>query len=135
MDRTRDVDSIPAPAWDLMPMENYLSRGLNYHIQRGRTIPMLATRGCPYRCTFCSNPAMWGNFWGPRDPAKVVDEIEDYINRYQASNFIFSDLTAVIKKSAIIGFCEEIKKRNLDITWQLPTTRTESLDKDTLRLM
>tara|TARA_B100000809_G_C14903940_1_gene447288 strand:- start:409 stop:681 length:273 start_codon:yes stop_codon:yes gene_type:complete len=90
---------------------------------------MLATRGCPYRCTFCSNPAMWGNFWGPCDPAKVVDEIEDYINRYQTSNFIFSDLTAVIKKSAIIGFCEE---KNLDITWQLPTTRTESLDKDTL---
>ena len=24
MDRTRDVDSIPAPAWDLMPMENHL---------------------------------------------------------------------------------------------------------------
>ena len=80
MDRIRDVDSIPAPAWDLMPMENYLSRGLNYHIQRGRTIPILATRGCPYRCSFCSNPAMWCNFWGPRDPAKVVGEIEDYIN-------------------------------------------------------
>ena len=29
MDRIRDVDSIPAPAWDLMPMENYLSCGLN----------------------------------------------------------------------------------------------------------
>ena len=57
MDRSRDVDSSPAPAWDLLPMENYLTRG--------RTIPILATRGCPYRCTFCSNTALWCNFWGP----------------------------------------------------------------------
>ena len=53
--RVNEIDKIPFPAWDLFPIDNYLSRNLNYHIQRGRTIPMLASRGCPYKCTFCSN--------------------------------------------------------------------------------
>lgn len=106
------------PAWDLIPVENYLSRGLNYHLQRGRTMPMLATRGCPYKCTFCSNPNMWGPTWLPRDPKLVVDEMELYIKKYGATNFIFSDLTAVIKKGVVVDFCREIIRRKLNVTWR-----------------
>lgn len=134
-ERINDINSLPIPAWDLTPMENYLSRGLTYHIQRGRTIPMLASRGCPYRCTFCSNNNMWGNPWMPRNPKLVVDEMEDYIRRYSAANFVFSDLTAVVRKDSIVELCNEILNRKLDITWQLPTLRTESINKETLQLM
>lgn len=134
-DRIKGLDELPLPAWDLIPVENYLSRGLNYHLQRGRTMPMLATRGCPYKCTFCSNPNMWGPTWLPRDPKLVVDEMELYIKKYGATNFIFSDLTAVIKKGVVVDFCREIIRRKLNVTWQLPTTRSESLDLETLTLM
>lgn len=134
-DRITDIDTIPLPAWDLMPMENYLSRGLNYHIQRGRTIPMLASRGCPYKCTFCSNTNMWRNNWRARNPKLVADEMEYYVKRYSANNFVFSDLTAVVRKDKIIELCNEILNRNLSITWQLPTLRGESLDYDVLKLM
>lgn len=133
--RIRDIDKVPLPAWDLTPMENYLSRELNYHIRRGRTIPMLATRGCPYNCTFCSNSNMWGAPWVARNPVLVVDEMEYYINRYKADNFVFSDLTAVVKRSDIVDFCNEIIKRGINITWQLPTLRTECVDYDVLKLM
>lgn len=133
--RIKGLDQLPLPAWDLIPVENYLSRGLNYHLQRGRTMPMLATRGCPYKCTFCSNPNMWGTAWLPRDPKLVVDEVELYIKQYGATNFIFSDLTAVIKKRVVVDFCREIIRRKLDVTWQLPTTRSEALDLETLMLM
>lgn len=133
--RIKDIDMIPLPAWDLTPMENYLSRGLTYHIRRGRTIPMLATRGCPYKCTFCSNSNMWSNPWLPRNPKLVVDEIELYIKHYKADNFVFSDLTSVVDKKNIVSLCGEILSRKINITWQLPTLRTEAIDFDILRLM
>lgn len=133
--RIKDINRIPQPAWDLTPMENYLARELNYHIRRGRTIPMLATRGCPYKCTFCSNSNMWGNPWIARDVVLVIDEMEDYIHRYRANNFVFSDLTAVINKENIVNLCNEILNRKLDITWQLPTLRTEAIDYSILKLM
>ncbi len=133
--RISDINKIPLPAWDLTPMENYLSRHLNYHIRRGRSIPMLATRGCPYKCTFCSNSNMWGNPWVARNPKLVVDEMEHFINRYKANNFVFSDLTTVVNRENIVNLCYEIINRKLNITWQLPTLRTEAVDYDVLRLM
>lgn len=134
-ERIRAIDTIPRPAWDLSPIDNYLSRQLNYHIQRGRTMPMLASRGCPYGCTFCSNANMWGSRWVARKPELIVDEMEYYIRQYRANNFVFSDLTAVVKKENILVLCNEILKRRLNITWQLPTLRTEAIDYDTLKLM
>ena len=133
--RIKDVDKIPMPAWDLIPLENYLSRNLNYHIKRGRTIPMLATRGCPYNCTFCSNSNMWGAPWLVRNPKLVVDEMEYYIARYNANNFVFSDLTAVVTRESIVNLCNEIIERKINITWQLPTLRTEAVDCNVLKLM
>lgn len=133
--RIQDLDRLPLPAWDLTPLEHYLARSLNYHLQRGRTIPMLASRGCPYQCTFCSNFTMWRTPWVERSPQRIADEIETYLARYQATNFVFSDLTAVVRKDHIVAFCYEILRRGLRITWQLPTLRTESLDRATCALM
>lgn len=133
--RIKDIDKIPAPAWDLIPMENYLSRSLSYHIARGRTIPMLATRGCPYRCSFCSNTNMWGVPWIARNPKRVVDEMEFYVHHYGAENFLFSDLTVVVRKEFIVDLCNEILKRKIKVTLQFPMLRTESVDGDVLKLM
>ena len=100
------------------------------------TVPILATRGCPYQCTYCSAPNMWLPRWIPRDPIKVVDEIEYYSKNFSAKNFPFQDLTAIIKKEWIKAFCEEIIKRNLNITWQLPTgTRSEAIDDEIASLL
>lgn len=133
--RICDVDTIARPAWDLIPLENFLSRGLNYHLARGRTIPVVATRGCPYQCTFCSNAGMWGQQWVERSASDLADEIEGYVVKYRAQNFIFSDLTAVVSAGGMVEFCEELIKRDLKITWQLPTLRTESLNRENLSLM
>ena len=98
-------------------------------------MPILATRGCPFQCTFCSSPSMWTTRYIMRNPKDIVDEIEWLIREYKANDFEFFDLTAIIKKSWILEFCNEIKKRNLNnITWQLPVgTRTESLDEEVLK--
>lgn len=133
--RIKEIDGIALPAWDLTPMENYLSRGMNYHVRRGRTIPLLATRGCPYKCTFCSNSNMWGSPWIAREPQAVAEEMRGYVERYKAKNFVFSDLSAVVSKEPIIKLCNEIIRRNIPVTWQLPTLRTEVVDRSILELM
>lgn len=86
------------------------------------TIPLLATRGCPYQCRFCSAPNMWAPRWIPRDPVKVVDEIQYYVEHFGARNFPFQDLTAIVRKDWIVAFCREILRRGLDIRWQRRTS-------------
>jgi len=134
--RIRALDDIPWPAWDLVPLENYLDHGLGYGVNRGRSMPMIATRGCPYQCTFCSNPEMWTTRWYARDPEKVLDEIQAYRDRYGATNFDFYDLTAIVKRSWIIQFTKRILERKMAFTWQLPSgTRSEAIDDEVSRLL
>jgi radical SAM superfamily enzyme YgiQ (UPF0313 family) len=79
---------------------------------------------------------MWMPRWIPRDPVKVVDEIESYVKRYGAGNFPFQDLTAIIQKEWIKAFCEELVRRKLNIRWQLPTgTRSEAIDPEVAQLL
>jgi anaerobic magnesium-protoporphyrin IX monomethyl ester cyclase len=134
--RVRELDEIPWPAWDLIPIRNYLDRGFGFGVNRGRSMPMMASRGCPYQCTFCSNPSMWTTRWIARDPDLLLDEMGFYIENYGVENFDFYDLTAIVKKSWIVDFCRKIESRGLKFTWQLPSgTRTEAIDDEVAQLL
>jgi radical SAM superfamily enzyme YgiQ (UPF0313 family) len=134
--RARISGRIAPPRWDLVPLERYLDGGWSFGVDRGRTIPVLATRGCPYRCTFCSSPKMWTTRYTARPPEEVVDEIAGYQARYRVENVDFYDLTAIIRRDWILGFCDAILKNGLRVLWQLPSgTRSEALDEEVLRMM
>ena len=135
--RRTELDEISFPDWKNFEVKKYHdNRFVGGMYSENITIPILATRGCPYQCTYCSAPNMWLPKWIPRDPIKVVDEITYYKKVFNAKNFPFQDLTAIIKKDWIKTFCQEIIKRKLNITWQLPTgTRSEAIDDEIAELL
>ena len=129
--RIRAIDEIPQPSWGMWPVENYIELELTHGINLGRCMPLLASRGCPYQCTFCSSPQMWTTLWKARSPELVIAEIKQYMQEYGATNFDFYDLTAIVKKSWIVEFCKLLERERLDITWQLPSgTRSEAIDSE-----
>jgi anaerobic magnesium-protoporphyrin IX monomethyl ester cyclase len=129
--RTLAVDDLPRPAWHLFDLRTYYDHRLMNGIDYGYSIPILATRGCPYSCTYCASPGMWGTKWIARDPVAVVDEIEHYVREYGANNFPMQDLTAIIRRDWVIAFCREIIARGLDVRWQFPSgTRCEVIDDE-----
>ena len=134
--RIRELDAITPPAWDLVPLDNYLDHGFGFGVNRGRCIPMLASRGCPYECTFCSNPTMWTTRWIARSPDLLLDEMRQYIERYRVENFDLYDLTAIVRRDWIVEFCQKIVRSGLRFTWQLPSgTRSEAIDAEVSRLL
>ncbi len=135
--RNQRVDDIPYPAWRHFAYRVYSDHHYIAAMDTHRlNLPLLATRGCPYQCTFCSSPNTWSPQWIPRDPLKVVDEIEHHVRTYGASSFPFQDLTAVIRRDWIVVFCSEIIRRGLDIRWQMPSgTRAEAVDAEVADLM
>lgn len=134
--RTRQLDAVPRPAWDLFPLDEYWRYADFYGVHRGRSMLVLATRGCPYRCSFCSSPQMWTTRYVVRDPDDVADEIADYVNEFGVKNINFADLTAITKRKWTLQFCEALDKRVSGITWQLPVgTRAEALDAEVLQAL
>ncbi|MEX1366185.1 MAG: radical SAM protein [Nannocystaceae bacterium] len=129
--RLSDLDRWPRPAWDLFPLEPYLRGRGHGGVARGRSLPVLTTRGCPYRCTFCSSPSMWTTRYERRDPEQVVDEIEQLVTRYGVRNVDLQDLTALLTKRWLMELCDALIERGLEVTWQMPSgTRCEAIDQD-----
>jgi anaerobic magnesium-protoporphyrin IX monomethyl ester cyclase len=134
--RVRRLDELPWPDWNGIPIERYLEYGHGYGVTRGRVMPMLASRGCPYRCTFCSNPGMWGKLWNVRSPADVVAEMKYYVEHHGVTHITFWDLTMVIRKEWMIEFMQLLRKEKLGVEWSIPSgTRSESLDAEVASLM
>jgi anaerobic magnesium-protoporphyrin IX monomethyl ester cyclase len=134
--RVRDIGSIPWPAWNLFPMDKYYEHSMVYGVDRGKSVPIMATRGCPFSCTFCSSPDMWGTTYSMRDPEDVANEIEFMQKNYAIVNFDFFDLTAIIDKKWIIRFCKIILERDIKMTWQIPAgTRSEAITDEVAHLL
>jgi len=79
---------------------------------------------------------MWTTRYVMRSPADVADEIAHGVETYGATSIDFLDLTAIVKRSWILEFTQELKRRRLSVTWQLPSgTRSEALDAEVLRAL
>ncbi len=129
--RIRDIDNIALPDWSDLPLEAYMEGGYGHGVNLGRSMPLMATRGCPFQCTFCSSPGMWTTRWEARSPQLVFDEMVMYLEKYDVANFDLYDLTAIIKKDWIVKFTDIIFASDYTFTWQIPSgTRSEALDAE-----
>ncbi|MCB1003602.1 MAG: B12-binding domain-containing radical SAM protein [Acidimicrobiales bacterium] len=131
---TKALPDVPRPAWDLFPLDQYFRFADSFGVNRGRSMPVLATRGCPYKCSFCSSPQMWTTRYVVREPEEVAEEIAGYVERYGVRNVNFADLTAITKRQWTLRFCDALEAKAPGLIWQLPVgTRAEALDAEVLQ--
>jgi anaerobic magnesium-protoporphyrin IX monomethyl ester cyclase len=122
-----DLDSLPAPAYHLLPLDSY-------H-RMGKTIfPIVTSRGCVQWCDFCSTVRMFGRGYRVRSPKKVVDDMEMLHNKYGQSQFTFYDDAFTVNRQHTLEMCADIKARKLDVTWDCET-RVDAVDKELLEKM
>jgi anaerobic magnesium-protoporphyrin IX monomethyl ester cyclase len=124
----KDLDAI-SPDWDLLEWEKYMYVPLGVRV----AIPNMA-RGCPFTCSFCSQWKFWRDY-RIRDPKKVVDEIEELVNKHNVGFFILADEEPTINKKKFVAFCQELIDRGLPdrIKWGINTRVTDIMrDRDLL---
>ena len=134
--RIRNPESIPWPYWPDGYLEEFWKAGKSYGVRTERDMPLLASRGCPYRCTFCSSPQMWTTSYVLREIDDLIAEIKHYIEKYAITSFQLYDLTVFTKKRWTMAFCKRLLEENLNLRWSLPSgTRSEVLDEEVLQLL
>lgn len=135
--RIDNIDEIPWPDWPEGYLEKFWAAEKSYGISSKRDMPFMFSRGCPYQCTFCSNPGMWTTGrYRLRDIDDIIREVKYYIDRYNITSIQLYDLTAIVKKDWIIQFCQRVLKERIKLNWTFPSgTRSEALDVETLSLL
>ena len=134
--RNREPESIPWPAWDLVPIRNYLDNGISIAGSEGsRYMLIVASRGCPYICNFCSNEQMWGTLYRMRDPKDIVNELKYYKQIYNIDGFDLGDLTFITNRNWFLQFSNLLKENNLNLQWSVQNTRTEAIDEEVVKAL
>lgn len=133
-----DLDSIPFPSWDLLPMEEYLKskRGHSVVVKRRPFFSVITSRGCPLHCIFCSIHDVWGYRWRARSAENVVDEIEALVYRFGVREIRFEDDNLSLDKKRMRRICDCILERGIDIAWSVPNgIAIWTLDKPLIQKM
>ncbi len=115
------LDKLPFPARRLFPQNSAPDMNLYWDgfCQNRPAIQMHNSRGCPYGCYFCLwNQVMYDSGkYRLFSPARVVDEMEEVMDKYHAREIYFDDDDFTIKRSHVLDICREIRRRNLKIKW------------------
>ncbi|MEI7811972.1 MAG: cobalamin-dependent protein [Ignavibacteria bacterium] len=119
-----DIDAIPFPDYDGFSFSEYL-KTINY-----KTVYVLASRSCPYSCTFCFHPS--GKKYRQRSLDNLFIEIGFLLNTYNIKHLSISDELFAYKKERVIDFCQRIKPYNVAWTLQL---RVTDVDVNMLQIM
>ncbi len=126
-----DLDSLPLPARDLLPMERYRGWGPLKHLP---TTHLISSRGCPFDCIFCSEEAIFGKTYRKRSPEKIVEEIQHLIEKYQVKEISFYDDLFTLHKKQVLSICDEIKARKIGVYWKT-LSRVDTVDLEMLKAM
>lgn len=123
----QDLDSLPFPAHDLLPLEKLKHNGKII-------FPLVSSRGCVYWCDFCSTVRMFGRGYRMRSPKNVVDEMEFVYDKYGVDQVTFYDDAFSVDRNRVVKICEELHARKLNIKWDCGT-RVDMVDKELLKTM
>ncbi|MDI6795921.1 MAG: radical SAM protein [Desulfatibacillaceae bacterium] len=124
-----DINTLPLPAWDLIPFEDYstLARMTPSQIS-GFYAPIMTSRGCPFHCTYCHD--VFGSKFRAMSPLRVIEHMEQLINKFGITDFEIIDDIFNLDYDRALEICRLIQEKGLNIRFSFPNgLRTDLLDK------
>ncbi|MFC1643529.1 B12-binding domain-containing radical SAM protein [Chlamydiota bacterium] len=128
-----ELDSIPFPdyhglsgSWELPLYEG------------GTALPIISSRGCPFKCKFCASSQFWQRKWYPRSPENVVAEILENLETGKMRYWMFSDDNFTLDRKRALRICQLLEEnicKKYPVRWHA-ASRAESLaDKELCEAM
>jgi radical SAM superfamily enzyme YgiQ (UPF0313 family) len=105
-----DFDRLPPPSREIFNLKKYRENPYAIGVQ--------SKRGCSFRCIYCLHGFLMGSSYRLRSPKKVVDEIEELINKHGINSFYFVDPVFNVPLDHSRKICREIIRRKLEVRWE-----------------
>jgi radical SAM superfamily enzyme YgiQ (UPF0313 family) len=138
----KNIDKIPFPDFEALGFSDYLDNQFtntgyyqNYY-DFPRPLPILASRSCPFQCTFCYHSI--GRGYRERSMKNFIKEIKSMIKKYNINIICIYDDLFSAKKQRILDFCNEINKLNEKLPQKIKWTcqlSVSTVDDELLKIM
>lgn len=130
--RIENLDELPMPAWDYFAKLPY-----DWNVRFFEDKPvftMNTSRGCPFRCQFCSVGSIWGKKYTYFSAERIVSDIEYLIKNYGAKGIYFREDNFTLNKERLKKFCKLLIEKGVKISW-VCESRVSNLTRDIVELM
>ncbi|MFH0754652.1 MAG: radical SAM protein, partial [Candidatus Omnitrophota bacterium] len=116
-----NLDILPFPARHLLNMEKYFGLQASHGIRhRRRFSPIVTSRGCPAKCTFCSAHRVWGHGFRARSPENVVAEMRHMKEHFGIEEILFEDDNFTLDPRRAEKIFDMMVDEKLDFVWDTP---------------
>ena len=118
---TKELDVLPFPAYDIMGLKKYFglqaSHGLRHETAYS---PVITSRGCPARCTFCSANKVWGWKYRSRSVENVIAELRLLKDTYDIKEIMFEDDNVTANRKFATSLFRRMVEEQFDFVWDTP---------------
>lgn len=125
-DVIRDLDSLPPLPYELVDLTLYNV----FALEGGRPSATLSTsRGCPFRCRFCSDPVLNEGRWRGFSPERVIQKVDELYCKYGVRAVYFQDDYFPGPKPRFVKILEGLKQYKRDLLWGTLGIRADTLSQ------
>ncbi|MFC1904259.1 B12-binding domain-containing radical SAM protein [Chloroflexota bacterium] len=116
-----DLDRLPFPARHLLNMEKYFGLKASHGTRKKeRFSPIVTSRGCPAKCTFCSAHRVWGRKFRQRSPENVIEEMKHLKEKYGIEEIMFEDDNVTLNVGRAEKLFDLMIEEKLNFVWDTP---------------
>lgn len=133
----QNLDALPFPAYHLMHLDLYFNLSESHGSRRrSRFCPIITSRGCPAKCTFCTARRVWGDRYRTRSVDNVIQEMRLLENRYGIEEIMFEDDNVTANPRRAKELFSRMVSEQFNFIWDTPNgVGIWSIDEDLIDLM
>jgi anaerobic magnesium-protoporphyrin IX monomethyl ester cyclase len=132
-DLIEELDSLPLPAWHLLPVEKYAVPATGGNAAEP-VFAVISSRGCPNQCIFCDSHTVFGRKFRARSAKNIFSELLYLSTQFGVRQFDFVDDTITVNKNRIYELCNLMISNRCGFKWMC-NARANTVDSEMLRLM
>ncbi len=129
----QDLDALPLPAFDLLPDLASHYRPAPNSYRRLPATSLITSRGCLFECSFCDT-SVGGKKVRAYSVERCMELVSELQARYGIREIIFHDDIFTFHRKRLIGFCERLIEKQVDLTWSC-VSRVDTVTREVLELM